>query len=70
MMTLPINRSFSGMVARASRPSNPASRRISSTIVHHGLSAQTKASPRLLTVLGGTPKTTGQRPVPPRRYAL
>ena len=70
MKRLPIHGSFFGMVAWASRPSNPASRRISSTMVHHGLSAQTKPSPRLPTVLGGTPKTTGRRPVPPGRYAL
>ena len=52
-------------VARASRPSNPASRRISSGVVRNELPARAKAGPRPQTVLGATPKTTGRRPVPP-----
>jgi hypothetical protein len=53
------------LVARASRPSNPASRRISSGAIHCWFIAGTKASSRPTTVSSGTPETTGQRPVPP-----
>jgi len=53
------------MVARASRPSNPAFRQISSAVVRCGLSAEIKPVAHLTTVLGGTPETTGRRPVPP-----
>src|ERR1035437_631770 len=53
------------VVARASRPSNPASRQISSAVVPCGLSAEIKPVAHLTTVLGGTPETTGRRPVPP-----
>ena len=56
---------YFGLMVRASRPSNPASRRISSGAVYCWFIAGTKASSRPATVSSGTPETTGQRPVPP-----
>jgi hypothetical protein len=54
-------------VARASRPSNPASRRISPANVNRGGLDEYEIVGRLTTVLSATLETTGRRPVPPQR---
>ena len=55
------------MVARASRPLNSASRRISSPDFVLRSSLVGRSGSALATVSGETPETTGQRPVPPSK---
>jgi hypothetical protein len=60
-----MSRAASSWVARASRPSNPASRRISSANAGYGWAQGRQTIVAVLLVSVATPETTGWKPVPP-----